>query len=675
MSIKAKIISFFIVFAVILVGAIGAMLLVEKNTLTTQSQETATALAEQAEQEVVQDLERITALIAEQVVTVEKEIDHSMLNAAYILQEMDRSGDVTLAQLEQLKVQTGMNDFYISDPNGVFTMSTERQALGLSLFDIWDGYRMLVTGEADVLPSTMKIKVETGEIFKFTAIPRADGKGTVQSALAADAVENMLSAFFKHDYGLQSLYLFDNTNLVLTENGVANVTGKFKKGDITTDEHVTNIFNGSEAVVQIAGDLGEVYAPLYLNGDVRYVLYASIDTVPYFETASFTSNAIGSITEAISSSIVKIILFSVVILLILVAILPSFISRQLKPLNLFAERLRELGTNDEQVDVKEAELKTIQEAIDAVKAHYKTALQSIHENTQAVSRAQGKYTAEMQTTTSTLQEVTMAVRSTAENTQQQAEQVHLAEQSVEEKERILEQVLNQTNELERFSAETKSASLRSVEGIHVLANTMETIAKEVSYNGERVGVLLASSTQISEIIQLIDSIADNTNLLALNASIEAARAGEQGKGFAVVADEVRKLAEQSTNATARISDILLDLQKEIQLAKNSNDQQMETIESSKREMSDAQYSIEQLIDSTEQARQKISTLDRLTENLKQAGHNEMTIFTTLYGSIQSNASSSEELLSMVEEVSHSVGRLNELLNTLVEQTEKLDRVF
>ena len=92
-------------------------------------------------------------------------------------------------------------------------------------------------------------------------------------------------------------------------------------------------------------------------------------------------------------------------------------------------------------------------------------------------------------------------------------------------------------------------------------------------------------------------------------------------------------------------------------------------------MDDAKQSIEQLIESTEQARQKIATLDQLVDGLKQAGQDEMTIFNSLYASIQSNAANSEELLSMVDQVSHSIGRLNELLNVLVENTVQLERVF
>lgn len=153
--------------------------------------------------------------------------------------------------------------------------------------------------------------------------------------------------------------------------------------------------------------------------------------------------------------------------------------------------------------------------------------------------------------------------------------------------------------------------LKTIEG-------MDAVAKMVRESSVVIRELGSRSNEIGKIIKVIDDIADQTNLLALNAAIEAARAGEQGRGFAVVADEVRKLAERTTKATKEIGEMIKEIQGETHKAVLSMEAGTKEVEAEVQLATDAGNSLKDIISQVDKVTGIIQHIATATEEQSKA---------------------------------------------------------
>ncbi|HEX3074447.1 MAG TPA: methyl-accepting chemotaxis protein, partial [Ignavibacteriales bacterium] len=171
--------------------------------------------------------------------------------------------------------------------------------------------------------------------------------------------------------------------------------------------------------------------------------------------------------------------------------------------------------------------------------------------------------------------------------------------------------------------------------------------------------LAKKTEQIGEITQVIDDIADQTNLLALNAAIEAARAGEQGRGFAVVADEVRKLAERTTKATKEIADTIKAIQKE---AKNADDS-MVTATHAVQEGMDLTNEVAVVLNEILTGSEKVSSI---VTQVALASEQQATAAEEISKNIEGISSVTQQTSSGIQQIARAAEDLNRLTVNLQE---------
>jgi methyl-accepting chemotaxis protein len=213
------------------------------------------------------------------------------------------------------------------------------------------------------------------------------------------------------------------------------------------------------------------------------------------------------------------------------------------------------------------------------------------------------------------------------------------------------------------SRQTSESATSGAQVVNETITGMNVIADRVRETSRTIEALGTRSDQIGEIIGTIEDIADQTNLLALNAAIEAARAGEQGRGFAVVADEVRALAERTTRATREIGEMIKAIQKETQEAVTAMNEGVREVEKGAESSQKSGRALEEILERINEvsmqvnqiataAEEQTATTGEVTSNIQQI--NEV-VHATAQGA-EETARAAAQLAGQAEELQGLVSR-------------------
>ena len=372
------------------------------------------------------------------------------------------------------------------------------------------------------------------------------------------------------------------------------------------------------------------------------------------EEVAFHEKGLNKRMKEVISLIMREIVIFIIITAIVVALgifFSTFISRSVrKPVAELKGVLEKVAQGDLSVDIK-VESK---DEIGMISQSLKDALSSIKSLIAKSKTISSSLASSSEQLSATTEEISRNLKSQTERASQIAS-------AAEEMSQTVVDIAKNASNIAEVSVTTAGVAKEGKDMTIKTANEIKVIEGAISKLSEVINILGDRSRQIGEIVTVIKDIADQTNLLALNAAIEAARAGEQGRGFAVVADEVRKLAERTAKATDEIAEMIRGIQSEVDVAEGSMEDATKKVASGVELSQKAANILGQILGKAQELQSMIQQIASATEEMSSVTDH----ITQDIGSIAEGSKEISLAVDQSAQTASDIARLGGELNTAI----------
>lgn len=488
-------------------------------------------------------------------------------------------------------------------------------------------------------------------------------KGNYNISKSDDLVDSI-----KENAGMDVTFFYGNRRIIssaLDENGERIL------GSPAGDTIVKKVLEGEEEYFSQAVSINGVmnygyYIPVYQKGTITN----PIGMIFVGANKAEKDAAITAMIRSIIVSVIIVIAIGIGIVLFISGSVTGAIKRSIEYVQELAQGNLSVYVDDKYFQRKD-EIGDLSQAIISLRTSFLTMVTRIKENAAELTFQSGNLENMAKNTSSTLQQVESSVNVITERATQQAQDVSTASENVEVLGEVItttaEQVdkLNNNADIMRSSSEKAEQTIKSLMGINnQVQQAVDTITRQTSNTD-------ASVHQIRQATEIISSIAEETNLLSLNASIEAARAGEAGKGFAVVAEQIQKLAVQSNEASNAIEEIIRKLIEDSSKTVTTMTEVQGIIHQQNESMSVTQETVKEVIGGIANSLSSIEVIAASTEDLKNVRSSIKEIVKGLEEMAEENAASTQETRTATGEVASGFRLVGESAEKLKQMADLL----